>query len=165
MGQCPLATIYELAGYANAPVERVPVFGAPKTGLTPEGEWDDFVMPLLDGSGVITQFLEQSVYVNKFVFSSSPIYFDNLAFITAHPTRLRFTSLARLAGPLRPSIWVAIGLSCVFVFTVLQATIQLHMKLKLKRRERWKAAPEHRWHFTAAALASPALDQFATFSR
>ena len=65
-----LATMYELAGYANATVEPIAVFGAPKTGLTPEGEWDDWVMPLIDGTGVITQLFEQSIYVNKFIFSS-----------------------------------------------------------------------------------------------
>ena len=130
------ATMYQLASYANATLEPTAIFGAPRTGLTLDGDWDEFVMPLLDGSGVITQLLEPSDYNRKFLFSSSPIYFDNVAFITARPTRLRFTSLARLAAPLRINVWVGIGISFVLVFIALEVIFQVYGKLEFKRRSK-----------------------------
>ena len=174
-------TMYELARYANATLEPVAVFGAPRTGLTPDGDWDDFALPLIDGSGVVTQLLEPTDYNRRYLLSSSPIYFDNVAFITAHPKRLRFASLARLAAPLRLNIWVGMGLSFVFLFIALEMVIQAYRKLEFKRRARcvrkasfvltaieksliWEAVPDHHWHWTAFALVSSALDQVSILS-
>ena len=174
-------TMYELACFANATLELAAAFGAPRTGLTLEGDWDEFVMPLIDGSGVITQLLEPSVYNRKFVFSSSPMFFDNVVFISDHPKRLRFTSLAKLSAPLRLNVWIAIGLSFVCVFIALEIIIEVYRKLKFERRARglrkasfvlspieksliWEAIPDHHQHWTAFALVSSALDQCAIFS-
>ena len=175
------ATMYELACYANATLEPTAVFGAPQTGLTLEGDWDVYVMPLIDGSGVITQLLEPSAYNIKFVFPSSPTFFDSVAFITDRPKRLRFTSLSRLVAPLRLNVWIALGLSFIFVFIALEIIIQVYRELQFERRARslrkaahvlstieksliWEAIPDHCQHWTAFALISSALEQCAIFS-
>ena len=173
------ATIHTLALSVNATMEMATVFGAPRTGVTLEGDWDDFVLPLIEGTAVMTQLMEQTVENRKVVFSSSIMFFDNVAFITDRPKRLRYTSLARLAKPLRLSVWIGIAISFSCLFIALEVIINLRRFLEFQRQARKnfrKAAPlltpfekslvsaripPHHCHWTTFALVTSALDQCA----
>ena len=163
-------TTYELAVWANATLELATVFGAPKAGLTLEGDWDDFVLPLIEGTAAITQMIEQTVENRKAVFSSSITLFDSVAFITNQPKVLRVTSLARLAKPLRMKVWIGIGVSFLCVFFVLEMVIRVRRTVGCTGESRkyfgkaaqfLSPAPRHQFHWTAFALATAALDQAA----
>ena len=173
------AMMHTLAMSVNATLEIATVFGVPKTGVTLEGDWDDFVLPLIEGTAVLTQLMEQTVENRKVVFSSSITFFDNVAFITDRPKRLRFTALSSLAKPLRLNVWIGIAISFSCMLVALEVIIKLRNSLKCRREARRsfrKATPfltpseksevsaripSHHCHWTAFALVTSALDQCA----
>ena len=145
------ATMYQLAVYANATLEFATVFGAPKTGVTLEGDWDGFLVPLIEGTAVMTQLMEQTVENRRVVFSSRITLFDNVAFITDKAKRLRYTSLSWLAKPLRFKVWAGIGLAFWGVFIALEIMIQGSRRAPEVRKMNTRRLERRNWavHWTA----------------
>ena len=118
------AIAYELSVAVNTTIEYQPIGALPVFEPDADGEWDDWVAPLLNGSAAIAGFQPFSVIRLQTFFYSPPVYYDYAIFVTAKPKRVREIEVfARLLSPLGFTVWIGSLVSVALLFITLEIVI------------------------------------------
>ena len=137
----------------NMTFEIEQVFGVPDTGLKEDGELDDFVLPLADGTAAVTGLLIASHLIDHLVYLTEPYIYDAMLFITAPPKFHNPDPFDALGEPLDMGVWIAGIVASLSVFGCMCIVV---VTLKIKRGSLSAAF---------ASVYSPVLDQAGLFGQ
>ncbi|CAG7817602.1 unnamed protein product, partial [Allacma fusca] len=121
----------------NATLVLEAVFAGIKASNFEDGEWDDWVKPLLKDTAVFSSLLNYKGGQNNIVYITTANYFAKIGFVTALPKKIMINSLGSLTGPFNTTIWFFILLSCVGLMLTLQVISHWKNKLSAIRVRRW----------------------------
>ncbi|CAG7731235.1 unnamed protein product, partial [Allacma fusca] len=107
-------TLFTFMGFINATLIMEPIFSDMNDGNNfRDGEWDEWVEPLLDGTAATSMPLKL-VPGHLQIFYPTKGFFLRVTFHTGRPRKAGFNSLRQLADPFKISVWI---LTVVFVLT------------------------------------------------
>ncbi|CAG7726223.1 unnamed protein product, partial [Allacma fusca] len=132
-----ITTIYKLAKILNATLELQAVLAELSGDHFQDGVWDEWVNPLLDGSGTISTLLRPSPGFSSVTYFSSFKVFFHIGFLTALPKKATFKNLIRLAQPFTISVWLYTLTSFFAVFIAFVCVLHFESNISRQKRERW----------------------------
>ena len=123
----PFASIHELTQLVNGTMSVVNVFTPQIDGQDEEtGKWDEWTQPLVDGTATLSFIIRASVEKSKVVFTTVPISFDNVVFITRKARKGgNARSWAKLLAPLTPQVWLCCLTSVLALLVAMKCALSL----------------------------------------
>ncbi|CAG7827358.1 unnamed protein product, partial [Allacma fusca] len=126
--------LFELAAYLNGTMELQAVFNLPEDkNLCEDGGWDDFMIPLLDGTAHISTILQLTPLHLRNIYGTNFLSQEKVIFVTGLPRKTKFNSLIRLANPFKMIAWISTLISILAIFGLLEMVI--HVKSQLLQQE------------------------------
>ncbi|CAG7826741.1 unnamed protein product [Allacma fusca] len=122
------AALYDISLQMNATLELLPVFGAVNLAKNDDGEWDDYITPLLDGSVIFAAMVRPARDTYEVIQITRPTLFDSVTFVYALPEPIIFNPLIRLVLPFQLSVWSAVISSVIATFLILKAILYCRKK-------------------------------------
>ena len=119
------ATAIVFVWSVNATPEFEKVITLPRDGKNEDGEWDDWLQPLIDGSASIATLQQYSVEGSSVVLYTVPALYDVSCFITAKPKRIRGKGLSKMLMPLSFHVWIGFIASLLVLGIFIEAAIHL----------------------------------------
>ncbi|CAG7833198.1 unnamed protein product [Allacma fusca] len=126
-----IGSVYETLTRLNASIVLEGIFGVPRLQIGKEGEeidFDEYTIPLIDGSAAISTLVVPNLPAQKVMYFSIPYIHDSAIFLTSPPQNVKFTSIFILKEPFEEFVWLMTVGSITLIASCLVAIVYLQTK-------------------------------------
>ncbi|CAG7817669.1 unnamed protein product, partial [Allacma fusca] len=167
-----VAKIFEFSKYINSSLRLIPIRFLPQESNIKDGDWDDFIKPLLNGSAAISTIIRLAPGHLPILYETMYSSEEGVRFVTGTPQRILHNSIYRLTSPFSLSVWISSLWCIVTVFLTLEIIIRYQIDHFQCLSRKFRQGEKYRRHHssnTLIAILQPIVDQNAlssiTFSK
>ena len=107
----------------NATPASEKLFITPTNGLTDEGEFDDYLLPVVEGNAVMIGMITPSFLTFHLLENTRPFWFDSIFFVTGQGKAVNKGGISMIRQPFGLFVWMAVIISSLSIIACVEALL------------------------------------------